>query len=138
MVSALLAGQCAPSQKDNTSIRKCAKDFPSSLALTEGKPVSAARSAEARKNHMYEGLSDRYIFQMVTVETSDVIGSNTETFIACFGHMATTISNVRRDAEFLQKAFVTFFCPWKQQICCTYCSSSYWGFVGLSVNCPPC
>ena len=53
----------------------CVDTFsPSALALTEIEPGSAARSAEVRKSHKYEGLCDRYIFQAINIESSGVSG----------------------------------------------------------------
>ena len=45
---------------------------PSALALSATEPGSASRSAEVRKNLIYEGLCDRYIIQAITIETSCV------------------------------------------------------------------
>ena len=53
----------------------CVDSFsPSALALTATEPGSASRSAEVRKNLMYEGLYDRYILQAIAIETSNVFG----------------------------------------------------------------
>ena len=79
----------------------CADSFSSSaLAQTATEPGSASRSAEVCKNHRYEGLCDRYIFQAIAIETSCVFGRDTNAFISRLGHMATTISGERREAEF--------------------------------------
>ena len=49
----------------------CVDSFsPSALALTATEPGSASRSSEVRRNLMYEGLCDRYIFQAIAIETS--------------------------------------------------------------------
>ena len=47
--------------------------FPPALALTATEPGSVSRSADVRKNHKYEGLGDRYIFQAITIESSDCL-----------------------------------------------------------------
>ena len=68
----------------------------SALALTAIEPASAAQSAaqsaEVCKNHKYEGLCDQYIFQVIAVESSGVIGQDTDTFNGWFGHLNTSIS----------------------------------------------
>ena len=73
--------------------------FPSALALTATEPGSA----EVRKNLRHEGLCDRYIFQAIAIETSCVLGRDTNAFISRLGHLTTTISGERREAEFLRK-----------------------------------
>ena len=82
----------------------CVDSFPpSALALTATEPGSASRSAEVRKNLRYEGLCDRYIFQAIAIETSCVFGRDTNAFISRLGHLATSISGERREAEFLRQ-----------------------------------
>ena len=75
----------------------------SALALTATEPGSASRSAEVRKNLMYEGLCDGYIFQAIAIETSCVFGRDTNAFISRLGHLATSVSGERREAEFLRQ-----------------------------------
>ena len=75
----------------------------SALALTATEPGSASRSAEVRKNLKYEGLCDRYIFQAIAIETSCVFGRDTNAFISRLGHLTTSISGERREAEFLRQ-----------------------------------
>ena len=78
----------------------CVDSFPpSALALTATEPGSA----EVRKNLKYEGLCDRYIFQAIAIETSCVFGRDTNAFISRLGHLATSISGERREAEFLRQ-----------------------------------
>ena len=61
----------------------CVDSFsPSALSLTATEPGSASRSAEDRKNLKYEGLCDRYIFQVIAIETSCVFGRYTNVFIS--------------------------------------------------------
>ena len=82
----------------------CVDSFPpSALALTATEPGSASRSAEVRKNLKYEGLCDRYIFQAIAIETSCVFGRDTNAFISRLGHLTTSISGERREAEFLRQ-----------------------------------
>ena len=82
----------------------CVDSFsPSALSLTATEPRSASRSAEVRKNLQYEGLCDRYIFQAIAIETFCVFGQDTNAFISRLGHMTTSISGERREAEFLRK-----------------------------------
>ena len=79
----------------------CVDSFSSSaLALTATEPGSASRSAEVRKNLKYEVLCDRYIFQAIAIETSCVFGRDTNAFISRLGHLTTSISGERREAEF--------------------------------------
>ena len=52
---------------------------------------------------MYEGLCDRYISQAIAIETSGVFGRETNAFISRLGHLATSISGERREAEFLHQ-----------------------------------
>ena len=70
--------------------------FLSALALTATKSGSASRSAEVRKNIMYEGLCDRYIFQGIAIETSCVFGPDTNAFISRLCHVTTSMSGERR------------------------------------------
>ena len=80
----------------------CIKSFFfSAYALTAIEPGLAARSAEIRKSHRYEELCDRYIFQAITIESSDVFGRDTDAFISRLGHLTTSISGERHKAEFL-------------------------------------
>ena len=82
----------------------CVDSFsPSALALTATEPGSASRSAEVRKNLMYEGLCDRNLFQAIAIETSCVFGRDTNAFIFRLGHLTTSISGERREAEFLRQ-----------------------------------
>ena len=79
----------------------CVDSFsPSVLALTATEPGSASRSAEVRKNHKYEGLCDRYIFQAIAVETSCVFGRDTNAFISRLDHLTTSINGERRELSF--------------------------------------
>ena len=78
----------------------CVDSFsPSVLALTATEPGLA----EVRKNLKYEGLCDRYIFQAIAIETSCVFVRDTNAFISRLGHLATSISGERREAEFLRQ-----------------------------------
>ena len=83
----------------------CVDSFPlTALALTATVPGSASRSAEVRKNLRYEGLCDRYIFQAIAIETSCVFGRYTNAFISRLGHLTTSNSGERREAEFLRQS----------------------------------
>ena len=81
----------------------CVDSFPpSALALTATEPGSASHSAEVRKNLKF-GLCYQYIFQAIAIETSCVFGRDTNAFISRLGHLATSISGERREAEFLRQ-----------------------------------
>ena len=77
--------------------------FPPALALTESEPGSVSRSAEVRKNLMYEGLCHQCIFQAVAIDTSGVFGRDTNAFISRLGHLTTSIGGERREVEFLRQ-----------------------------------
>ena len=64
-------------------------------------PGSASRSVEVRKNLKLEKLCDRYIFQAIAIESSSVFGRDRNAFISRLGHLTTSISGERREAEFL-------------------------------------
>ena len=82
----------------------CVDSFsPSALTLTATEPGSASRSAEVRKNHRNEGLCDQYIFQAMAIKTSCVFGRDTNAFISRLGHLTTSISGERREAEFVRQ-----------------------------------
>ena len=70
------------------------------MALTATEHGSASRSAEECKSLRYEGLCDRYIFQAIAIESSGVLGRDTDAFISLLGHLTTSISGERREAEF--------------------------------------
>ena len=72
--------------------------YPSALALTATEPGSASRSADIRKSDMYEVLCDRYILQAIAIESSGVLGRDTDAFIFRLGHMTTSISGERSEA----------------------------------------
>ena len=106
MVSAHMALLCSPSlgKVPHLGLYLCRfSPPPSALALTATEPGSASRSAEVRKNLKYEGLCDRYIFQAIAIETSCVFGRDTNAFISRLGHLTTSISGERREAEFLRQ-----------------------------------
>ena len=65
--------------------------------------VYKIQSAEVRKNLKYEGLCDRCIFQAIAIETSCVFGRDTNAFISRLGHLATSLSGERREAEFIRQ-----------------------------------
>ena len=77
--------------------------FPLSIGSDCYRAWIASRSVEVRKNLKYEGLCDRYIFQAIAIETSCVFGRDTNAFISRLGHLATSISGERREAEFLRQ-----------------------------------
>ena len=82
----------------------CVDSFPpSALVLTATEPGSASRSAEVRKILKYELLCDRYIFQAIAIETSSVFGRDINAFISRLGHLTTSISGERREAEFIRQ-----------------------------------
>ena len=63
--------------------------FPFALSLTVFEPGSVARSAGVRRSLRYEGLCDRYIFQAIAIESSDVFGRDSDAFISWLGHLST-------------------------------------------------
>ena len=80
----------------------CVDSFsPSALALTATEPGPASRSADVRTSQKYVGLYDRYIFQAIAIESSGVFGRDADAFISRLGHLTTSISGERREAEFL-------------------------------------
>ena len=81
----------------------CRLFSPSAFALTATEPGSASRSPEVRKNLRYEGLCDRYNFQSMIIETTCGFGRDTSAFISRLGHLNTSISGERREAEFLRQ-----------------------------------
>ena len=82
----------------------CADSFsPSALALTAIEPGSAARSAEVRRSQKHDGLCNRYIFQAIAIESSGVLGRDTDAFISRLGHLVSSIGGERREAEFLRQ-----------------------------------
>ena len=83
------------------SVSTCVDSFfPSALALTVIEPGSAALWVEVRKSHRNEGSCDRCIFQAIAIESSGVFGRDTDAFISRVGHLTTSISSERREAEF--------------------------------------
>ena len=52
------------------------------LAVTAAQPGSANRSPNVSNSHKYEGLCDRYIFQVISVDSSGVIEQDPGSFIA--------------------------------------------------------
>ena len=104
------------------------------LDFTAIDPGSAARSAEVRKRHMYEGLCDRYIFYAIVTESSGVFGRDTVAIISRLGHLTTSISGERREAEFFRQRLL--LATLKRPIC--YISLTpklmIWGCLVLSVN----
>ena len=115
----------------------CVDSFPlTALALTATEPGSASRSAEVRKNLKYEGLCDRCIFQAIAIETSCVFGRDTNAFISRLGHLTTSISGERHEAEFLRPTLVTCNSPWKRTICNTSWPPKFmnWDCLVLYVN----
>ena len=64
----------------------------------------AANAAEARKVQKYQALTDRYLFQPVSVETSGVLGGSTRTFLKEVGRrMAAETGDPREGAWLLQR-----------------------------------
>ena len=95
----------------------CRFFLPPALALTATDLGPTSRSAEVHKNHKYEGLCDRYIFQTIAIETSCVFGRDTNAFISRLGHLATSISGQRREAEFLsQRLSLATVCGYAQSV----------------------
>jgi len=53
-------------------------------------PGSAAGCAEVRKRERYRGLTDRYTFQPIAVETTGVLGPSTLEFLQQLGRRITS------------------------------------------------
>ena len=74
---------------------------PSALALTA---TSLDQHLVQQKFARTLGMKgDRYIFQAIPIETSCVFGRDTNAFISRLGHLATSISGERHEAEFLRQ-----------------------------------
>ena len=64
-------------------------------------PGSAAAGAEERKRSRYMGLTDRYLFEPVAVETSGVIGPSTRSFLLRLGKRIEERTGNRRERSWL-------------------------------------
>ena len=64
-------------------------------------PGSAALNAEERKCGRYQGLTDRYIFQPVAVETTGVLGTSTLSFLRQLGKRITAQTGEKRETAWL-------------------------------------
>ena len=73
----------------------------SSIVGSAVDPGSAAMSAEERKRSRYQGLTDRYIFQPVAVETTGVLGASTLTFLRQLGKRITAQTGEKRETAWL-------------------------------------
>ena len=63
----------------------------------------AANTAEQNKNTKYQTLSDRYIFQPISVETTGVLGKSTLTFLKDLGRRMKVESDDPREGAWLRQ-----------------------------------
>ena len=68
-------------------------------------PGSAASAAETRKRAKYRGLTDRYDFEPVAVETSGVMGPSTLRFLKSLGRRMKAVTGESREVEWLMQRF---------------------------------
>ena len=73
------------------------------LIQTALEPGAAARAAEARKRRHYSGLSCRYLFAPIAIETSGVLGPSTAKFVRELGQLITASTGERRETEWLRQ-----------------------------------
>ena len=80
----------------------CADTFCSSAVLdTAITPGAAADRAEARKRARYMDISQRYIFEPVSVETSGVLGISTLSFLRGLGKRISAHTGDKRESRWL-------------------------------------
>ena len=66
-------------------------------------PGFAAGAAEERKRMRYQGITDRYLLEPVTIETTGVVGSGARMFLHHLGKRITTQSGDHRETAWLHK-----------------------------------
>ena len=66
-------------------------------------PAHAANQAEQAKIVKYRNLTDRYLFQPISVETTGVFGSQTRTFLKDLGRKMSTETGDTRETAWLQQ-----------------------------------
>ena len=64
-------------------------------------PGFAAGAAEERKRVRYQGITDRYLFEPVAIETTGVVGPETRMFLQHLGKRITAHSGDRRETAWL-------------------------------------
>ena len=64
-------------------------------------PCVAATRAEERKRALYSGLTDRYIFEPVAVETTGALGSSTLNFLKRVGKRVSAQTGEKRETAWL-------------------------------------
>ena len=80
----------------------CTDTFSAGNLLTSAAfPGSAARSAEESKISKYSGLTDRFHFVPVSIETSGVLGPLSLRFLKELGHKAALVRHEPRELEWL-------------------------------------
>ena len=57
--------------------------------------------AEARKRERYRGLTDRYRFEPVAIETTGVLGPSTTAFVRELGLRVSAVTGEKRETEWL-------------------------------------
>ena len=66
-------------------------------------PGAAAAAAEERKRLKYAGLSDRYRFEPVAVETTGVVGPSTSRFLKEVGRRIYAVTGESRETAWLMQ-----------------------------------
>ena len=66
-------------------------------------PAHAANQAEQAKIEKYRNLTDRYLFQPISVETTGVFGAQTKTFLKDLGRKMSTETGDTRETAWLQQ-----------------------------------
>ena len=72
-----------------------------SVADTAVTPGAAATRAEGRKRERYSGLTDRYLFEPVSVETAGTFGTSTLKFLKSLGKRITSQTGDKRETRWM-------------------------------------
>ena len=64
-------------------------------------PGAADTRAEGRKRERYSGLTDRYLFEPVSVETAGTFGSSTLKFLKSLGKRITSQTGDKRETRWM-------------------------------------
>ena len=73
----------------------------SSVTQAAIEPGSAASAAEQRKRQKYSGLTDRYLFEPIAVETTGVLGPSTTVFLQRLGKRISARTGNKRETSWL-------------------------------------
>ena len=80
----------------------CLDTFSASSVVNSAlEPGSAAEAAEDRKRARYQGLTERYIFEPVAIETTGALGPSTIKFIQSLGKRISACTGDRREVQWL-------------------------------------